>query len=214
MAWKYFQRISLAALCLAGTVILPGARQADQHQLAKKHGYVLELLWWPEYCHEHPERRYCAGASFRGFVPSDLSEVSSTGDIKECTTTTTSFTPNQELLKLVPDEVLLRSEWDKHGACSGFPPTVYFGRLARVFKSVAIPKQFVWPDRDFQMSAAEIEQAFLRVNREISPNGVFVFCRSGFLSSIQIQGGEKLVVPNGVCKDAHVEIIARMPLAE
>lgn len=212
MFWKYFQRVSL--LSLAGLSLLLGANQPGQQPPTTSGGYALELLWWPEYCHEHPERRYCAGASFRGFVPGDLAEISSDGDIKNCMTAITGFDPDQKLFSLVPDEVLLRSQWDKHGTCSGLSQSAYFGRLTRILKSVVIPKQFVRPDRDFQMSPADVQQAFLRANRRFSPDAIFVFCQSGFLSSIQIQTARKVVVPKGLCKDARVEIIARMPLAE
>lgn len=214
MSWECFQRLSFAVVFLAGVSLLLGAKQPGERPTTTTGGYALELLWWPEYCHEHPELRYCAGASFRGFVPSDLAEISNDGKIKSCTTASTSFKPDEKLLSLLPDEVLLRSQWNKHGACSGLSQNAYFGRVTRIVKSLVIPKQFVQPDRDFQMSPSDIQQAFARGNRRLSADGILVFCRSGFLSSIQIQTARKVVVPNGVCKDAHVEVIARMPLAE
>jgi ribonuclease T2 len=140
--------------------------------------------------------------------------MSSDGQVQNCTATTKSFNPDRKLLSLLPDEALLRSQWDTHGACSGLSQSEYFDRLARVFKSVAIPRQFVSPDQDFRMSPDEIKQAFLRANRDFSSDGFFVFCRSGFLSAIQIQRARNVAAPNGICEDSGVEVIARMPLAE
>jgi ribonuclease T2 len=214
MMLRHFPRFLLLALALTGLAALLGAKLGNQHRKTSSDGYALELLWWPEYCHEHSELRYCAGASFRGFVPGEFAEMSSDGRIQNCTATTKSFNPDKKLLSLLPDETLLRSQWDTHGACSGLSQSEYFDRLARAFKSVAIPRQFVWPDQDFQVSPDEIKQAFLRANRDFSADGFFVFCRAGFLSAVQIQRARNVAAPNGICKDSRVEVIARMPLAE
>lgn len=211
---SHFSRFVPLALALTGLSLLVGAKLGHQQSKTSSDGYALGLLWWPEYCHQHPELRYCAGASFRGFVPREFAEISSNGRIQNCTATTKSFNPDNKLLGLLPDETLLRSAWDKHGTGSGLSQSMYFDRLTRAFESVAIPRVFVRPDRDFRMSPSEIKQAFLRVNRDLSPDGFFVFCRSGFLSAVQIQRARNVPAPNGICKDSRVEVIARMPLAE
>jgi ribonuclease T2 len=214
MMLRSFPRFLSLALALASLAVLLGAKLGNQNRKTSSHGYALELLWWPEYCHEHPKLRYCAGASFRGFVPRKFAEMSSDGQIQSCTATTRSFNPDTKLLSLLPDEALLRSQWDTHGACSGLSQGEYFDRLARAFKSVAIPRQFVSPDHDFRMSPDGVKQAFLRANRDFSPDGFLVFCRLGFLSAIQIQRARSVAAPKGICDDSGVEVIARMPLAE
>lgn len=208
---RFLLLVALAVSCL--TLVL-GAELGHQHRKASGEGYVLELLWWPEYCHEHPELRYCAGASFRGFVPREFAEISSGGQVQSCTATTKGFNPDKKLLSLLPDEVLLRSQWETHGACTGLSQSEYFERLAGAFRSVGIPRQFVRPDQDFRISPDEIKQAFLRANQDFSAGGFFVLCRSGFLSAVQIQKARNVAAPNDVCKDSRVEVIARMPLAE
>ncbi len=213
MLW-HFPRFPTFALAFTGLAVLLGAMLSAQHSKTGGSVYALELLWWPEYCHEHRELLYCAGASFRGFVPRDFAETSPDGQIPNCACTTKSFSPDKKLLNLVPDEVLLRSLWETHGSCSGLSQRGYFDSLAKAFKSVAVPERFVWPDAHFSMSPEEIKQAFLRANRDFSPDGFFVFCRSGFLSAVQIKTARNVAAPDEICKDSSVEVIARMPLAE
>ena len=147
-------------------------------------------------------------------MPDKFVEMSSDEQVRNCTARTKIFNRDEKLLSLLPDERLLQSLWDTHGACSGLSQSEYFGRMARAFRSLAIPRQFVRPDRDFSISPGELKQVFLRANRDLSPDGFFVFCRSGFVSAVQIERAVKTAAPNGICNDSRVEVIARMPLAE
>jgi len=205
--------LSLGVVLTAITGVLALKSENEGREGARR-GYALELLWWPEYCHEHPELRYCAGASFRGFVPVEFADISSNGQVETCAGAIKSFNPDRKLLSLLPDEALLRSQWDAHGTCSGLSQSKYFDHVAAAFKSVTIPRKFVLPDHDFRMSPDEIKQEFLQTNRGLSSDALFVFCRSGFLSIVRIQTVRHAVPPRAICTDATVEIIARMPLAE
>ena len=206
---------AFTAIALSGLGVVLTVGLAGEYRATKSSQYFIELLWWPEYCHEHPDLRYCAGASFRGFVPRRFAKASDWGQVPTCANVTNSFRPDDNLLKLLPDEELLRSEWETHGSCSGLSQNAYFDHLAQAFKSVVIPRQFVRPDKDFPMSPERVKQAFAQANPDLSPpSGVFVFCRSGFLSAVQVQRLRNARAPNEVCSDTQVEILARMPLAE
>lgn len=180
----------------------------------KHEGYILDLLWWPEYCHEHPRLRYCAGASFQGFVLGALIPISGEGQIQKCEARTESFRPDDKLLSVMPDVTLLRAQWEHYGACSGLSQSRYFDRLSRIYRSVRIPKEFIAPTDHFEASLSDTREALLQENARLSPSALHVFCQSGLLSKIQIVKGSPLAEPSDTCGLPRIQVIARMPLAE
>ena len=176
--------------------------------------YILELLWWPEYCHENPQLRYCAGASFRGFVLGGFIPLSNDGQVHKCETQGQSFRLDNQLLKMMPDEMLLERQWTLFGACSGLSQTQYFNRLAKVYRSVHIPSKFISPKDHFEISVDQTKKEFLQRNTVLSAGNLYVFCQSGFLSKIQVLRDSHVIKPAGTCDHPRVKVIARMPLAE
>lgn len=181
---------------------------------ATHEGYILELLWWPQYCHEHPQLRYCAGATFQGFVLGAFIPTSDEAQVQKCEAQIEAFRPDDKLLKVMPDETLLKAQWESYGACSGQSQTRYFDHLSRISRSVRIPKEFVSPKDHFEVSVSQTKEEFLSKNAALSPGVLYVFCRSGFLSKVQIQKAPHLVKPTEACDLPRVKVIARMPLAE
>jgi ribonuclease I len=180
----------------------------------KHEAYILELLWWPEYCHDNPQLRYCAGASFQGFVLGAFIPLSDEGQVHKCEAHTESFRPDNQLLRVMPDETLLERQWKLYGACSGLSQTQYFDHLSRVYRSVRIPRDFISPKDHFEISVDQTKEEFLRKNVALSPSTLNVLCRSGFLSKIQIQRDSHMMKRTETCEYPRVKVIARMPLAE
>jgi ribonuclease T2 len=214
--WCYFWRLLLLALAPSFSIFASQGNPASIPPTGqpKREAYALELLWWPEYCHDNPQLKYCAGASFRGFVLGAFIPSSEEGQIHKCETQTENFKPDNKLLKVMPDETLLETQWKLYGACSGLSPTRYFDHLSRIYRSVRIPKEFISPNDHFEASVSQTKEEFLRKNAALSPSALYVFCRSGFLSKVQILKGSHMVKPTETCDLPRVKVIARMPLAE
>jgi ribonuclease I len=176
--------------------------------------YTLEFLWWPQYCHDNPQLRYCAGASFHGFVLGAYIPRSANLQVRTCEAHVTEFMPDDKLLKVMPDEALLRTQWELYGTCSGVSQTDYFDRLSRISRAIKIPNKFVLPREHFSVSIEEVKQDFLRKNNHLPPDSLDVFCKSGLLSKIEIQASSQAIHSARSCELPSVLVIARLPLAE
>jgi ribonuclease T2 len=181
---------------------------------SKDKAYMLDLLWWPEYCRGNPRLKYCAGASFRGFVLGAFIPLSDNGRIHTCETQAELFGPDNKLLKLMPDETLLRTQWKLYGACSGLSQTRYFDHLSQIYRSIRIPKAFISPTDHFEVSIDQIKKDFVQINPTLSRDSLSVFCQSGFLSKVQVRKDSHMAKPTGACEYQRVQVIAKMPLAE
>ena len=212
----YFGRLLLLVLASSFSILASQGNPASLPPTGqpKHEAYVLELLWWPEYCHDNPHLKYCAGASFQGFVLGAFIPLSQEGQIHRCETQTENFRPDNKLLKVMPDETLLETQWKLYGACSGLSQTRYFDHLSRIYKSVRIPKEFMSPNDHFEAGVSQIKEEFLQKNAALPPSALYVFCRSGFLSKVQIQKGSHMLKPTETCDLPRIKVIARMPLAE
>ncbi len=211
MSHKAFSIIALVTLVACNR--LP-TEQGPTPTPLKTANYVAELLWWPDYCDESPDLRYCAGASFRGFVLGKFIPLQADGQSQSCGPHPATFKPDRRLLDLMPDERLQRTQWESYGACTGLSQSDYFEQLATLRKSVHIPRAFVSPDERFSMSTEEVRRQFLDSNRQLQPAALFVFCNSGLLSAVQIRKGVHPAAPTDACDRSFVEVIALMPLAE
>lgn len=180
----------------------------------EKSGFVLELLWWPAYCHDHPQLKHCAGADFRGFVLGAVNPLLRNSHAAACPMDGSSFRPDDRLLRVMPDETLLERQWRLYGACSGLTQVQYFEFLLKLSRSVRIPDMFVLPRDHFEISADRVKQEFLRKNPRIKPSYLTVFCKLGFLGEIRVASGAEEAKPEGSCEQGPVKVIARMPLAE
>lgn len=132
----------------------------------------------------------------------------------KCEGSLETFRPDPKLLKLMPDETLLETQWKVYGACSGVSQTRYFDRLSQIYKSVRIPKEFISPNDHFEISVEQARKEVLQASSAPPPTAVYIFCRSGFLSKIQIQKDSRIAKPAGSCDDTQIKVIAKMPLAE
>lgn len=207
--YHFLPLLSLALVLSCLTTASGGTPKQSKHE-----AYALEMLWWPEYCHHNPQLKYCGGSSFRGFVLGAFIPLSEQGQAHKCETQTENFRPDNKLLQVMPDEKLLEAQWSLYGACSGLSQTAYFDHLSRIYRSVHIPKEFISPTEHFEVGVSQIEEEFLQKKVPLSPSALYVFCRSGFLSKIQIVRGAHTVKPVETCDVQRLKVIARMPLAE
>jgi ribonuclease I len=212
---RHFRLLLIAIATLASVcAVTVKSASTPTHEKPLNEVYTLELLWWPEYCHENPRLRYCAGASFQGFVLGAYIPRAKGRQEEPCKGPVAKFMPDAKLLKVMPDEELLRTQWDLYGACSGLSQTDYFNYIWRVSRSIKIPERFVLPDEHFSITIQELKNDFLVKNHRLVSDSVDVFCKSGMLSKIRIHRPSPVTHSAGSCELPTVQVISRLPLAE
>ena len=76
--------------------------------------------------------------------------------------------------------------WEKHGTCSGLSPGDYFDLAREAFGEVAIPRGFGQLTEAARVPARAVDEAFLRANPELAPDGITVTCREGHVQEVRL----------------------------
>jgi len=77
-------------------------------------------------------------------------------------------------------------QWNKHGRCSGLTAADYY-RLAReALDRITLPDIFQRLDTAVRLPASVVEQAFLEVNPDLTPDGITITCKSGRIQEARI----------------------------
>ena len=77
-------------------------------------------------------------------------------------------------------------QWNKHGVCTGLSASAYYALSREAYASVVRPPVFRKLDREVKLPAAVVEEAFLKANPEMEPDGITITCRDGFIQEARI----------------------------
>lgn len=176
----------MAVAALSGAVL--GMAVSASPAVAQERGtpgtfdyYLFSLSWSPAYCARAgkdaaPEQ--CAASDPRGFVVHGLWPQYEKGGWPE----TCSFgrrVPRvivDAMLEVMPTVELIDHEWAKHGTCSGLTPDLYFAETRAAWERVRIPPEFFTPDPGLSVTAKEVEERFIAVNDNLTPDRIAVVC--------------------------------------
>jgi ribonuclease T2 len=178
-------------LVLAGLfalLICGGASAASRETKGAAAGdfdlYLLALSWSPGFCASGGAAKagdQCAAGAGLGFVVHGLWPQSEQGYPTNCVPEG-RFPLRRDLdavRGVMPSEGLARSEWKKHGTCSGLPPSQYFAAIAKAFASLQTPDAYRAPEQDIQTSPLEIERAMAAANPGLRTDMMTVDCARG-----------------------------------
>ena len=148
------------------------ARGSDQCDARHDHGWILHGLW-PQYHRGYPE--YC---------------------------NTTERPPSRAMTRDMADIMgtsgLAWHQWKKHGVCSGLSASAYYAVSREAYDRVVRPPVFRKLDKAVRLPAAVVEEAFLKSNPGMEPDGVTITCRNGHIQEARICLGRDLsAVPCG-----------------
>jgi ribonuclease T2 len=133
--------------------------------------YLLSLSWAPEYCrshgHDEDAAMECKSNSFgfivHGLWPNGAGQLHPRFCRPAAPLDVATLKAN---LCMTPSSHLLQHEWAAHGTCAWPDPTAYFARERALRATVNAPR--LAPGPDGEMTAGEVRDAFLALNRRLT----------------------------------------------
>ena len=173
-----------------------GASAQDRRQNAPGEFdfYVLSLSWSPSFCEDAAERGnggrsqqvQCGGRPF-SFVVHGLWPQYEHGFPEYCDRDSwLDRNIMTSMLDLMPAPGLIFNEWKKHGTCSGLGARGYFETVRKARAAVKIPPEFIDLADTKTISPADIEDAFIKANKDLPANAIAVTCNRSRLSEVRI----------------------------
>ena len=77
-------------------------------------------------------------------------------------------------------------QWNKHGVCFGLKSAEYYALSREAYGRINRPEVFRKLSKTVTLRASLIEQAFVNDNVGLSPYGVTVTCKSGYIQEARI----------------------------
>jgi ribonuclease T2 len=147
--------------------------------------YVLALSWSPSYCADEgrtDRSPQCSGTRPYALVLHGLWPQHESGWPSTCNTGRKPWVPSQvvsSMLDIMPARRLVIHQYRKHGTCSGLEPEAYFRKARKAFESVKIPPRFLGPEKPVVLSPREIEDDFLKSNKDLNVDMISIVCGRG-----------------------------------
>lgn len=136
------------------------ARQSDQCDEGRDHGWVLHGLWpqnhrgWPSFCK------------------------------------TIERAPSRAMTRAMADisgsAGLAWHQWKKHGSCSGLSAADYYALSRRAYTMVNRPAVLRRLTQEVQLPASVIEDAFLRANPSWHKDMLTITCNKGYIEEARL----------------------------
>jgi ribonuclease T2 len=187
-------RAAVAASLLLVASIQAPAQDRRQNEPGQFDFYVLSLSWSPSYCaaaaERSPDRKpgpQC-GARPYSFIVHGLWPQYEKGFPEYCQVPSPRLDRNivALMLDLMPAPRLIFNEWDRHGTCSGLNPRSYFDTVRKARAVVKIPPDFIDLESPAEVTPAEVEDAFVKANPGLSPEGIAVACDHKRLTEVRL----------------------------
>lgn len=136
------------------------ARESPQCDASRDHGWILHGLW-PQFHRGFPS--YCQTSDrppSRGMTAA-MTDIMGTGG-------------------------LAWHQWKKHGTCTGMTADQYYALSREAYASIVRPEIFRKVDRTLRLPASVVEDAFLKANPMVEPDGITVTCKKGYIHEARI----------------------------
>lgn len=153
--------------------------------------FVLSLSWSPNWCALEGDARrspQCADNSGNGWIMHGLWPQFHRGYPSFCRTAERA--PSRGMTGAMADIMgtggLAWHQWKKHGVCSGLSADAYYALSRRAYELVNRPDIFRRLDRRIKLNASVVEEAFLKANPGLEPDGITITCREGRIQEARI----------------------------
>jgi len=170
------------------------AQDGRQDEPGRFDFYVLSLSWSPSFCAAAAERGRArsagpqCGARPYSFVVHGLWPQYDKGYPEYCQMPAPRLDHRivSSMLDLMPAPRLVFNEWDKHGTCSGLSQRAYFDTVRKARAMVKIPPEYVDLQEPLSVTPAAAEDAFIKANPGLSPNGIAIGCDKKRLTEVRL----------------------------
>ncbi len=184
----------LLVAILAFPLVPTLAQDARQNSPGQFDFYVLSLSWSPSFCAAAGERNgkrrptLQCGARPYSFVVHGLWPQYDRGFPEFCEVPALRLDHGivSSMLDLMPAPHLIFNEWDKHGTCSGLAARAYFDLVRKARAVVKIPPEYVDLQEPLDVTPSGVEEAFVKANPELKPDGMAIGCDKKRLTEIRI----------------------------
>jgi ribonuclease T2 len=153
--------------------------------------YVLSLSWSPNWCAYEGDARdsdQCDARHDHGWILHGLWPQFHRGYPSYCRTSerAPSRSMTAEMADIMGTSGLAWHQWKKHGVCSGLSASAYYALSREAYGRVVRPPVFRKLDREVKLPAAVVEEAFLKANPDMEPDGITITCRQGYIQEARI----------------------------
>ena len=153
--------------------------------------YVMSLSWSPNWCAVTGDARgdpQCDAGRKLSFTLHGLWPQFEDGYPSYCRTTARdpSRGDTAAMADIMGGAGLAFYEWKKHGRCSGLEAREYFAVSRRAYESVVIPDVFRGLNRDVELPASVVEDAFLEANPGLARDMLTVTCDGGMIEEVRV----------------------------
>ena len=193
--FRAFVTRSALALAVGIAFAAPGAAQdRRQNEPGRFDYYVLSLSWSPSYCEAAAERapnrapdQQCATRPF-AFVVHGLWPQYERGFPSYCQVPAPRLDRGLVggVLDLMPSPRLVFHEWDRHGTCSGLTAHAYFETMRKARSVIKIPDDYLALAQPKTVTAADVADAFVKANPNLSRDDFAVVCDKKRLSEVRV----------------------------
>ncbi len=183
-------RILLIGL-LAFSLSLPRAAPAKNELAGDFDYFVLALSWSPNWCAIEGDAKrspQCKDDTGFGWILHGLWPQFHRGFPSYCRTAERA--PSRGMTNAMADimgtDGLAWHQWKKHGTCTALSAADYYSLSRRAYALVKRPAVFRKLDRRVKLPASVVEEAFLKGNPTMEPDGITVTCRDGHIQEVRI----------------------------
>jgi ribonuclease T2 len=183
-------RILLFALIAALSVSAYPASSKDE-KAGEYDYFVLSLSWSPNWCAIEGDAKnspQCAQDSGNGWIMHGLWPQFHRGFPSYCRTVERA--PSRGMTSAMADIMgtsgLAWHQWKKHGVCTGLSAADYYALSRRAYGLVERPAIFRKLGRSVKLPASVVEEAFLKANPTMEPDGITITCRDGHIQEARI----------------------------
>ena len=174
VAWR-------AIIVLLGLVALASAGLAQQPAAPGRFDYyLLTLSWSPAYClaHRDDPRAKAECSRRRGFIVHGLWPQNEDGTWPASCRPVPSMPPELVAREaaIMPNNSMVRHEWEKHGSCTDLSARDYFDALDRAFARLHLPPALVEPREPLALPLGQAKSLFMDANPGLDGNMFAIRC--------------------------------------
>lgn len=153
--------------------------------------YVISLSWSANWCALEGDARrspQCDAATGNGWILHGLWPQFHRGYPSYCQTIhrPPSRSMTAEMADIMGTPGLAWHQWKKHGTCTNLSAADYYTLSRTAYRRITRPDIFRKLTRDIRLPASVVEEAFLKANPTVEPDGITITCKQGYIQEARI----------------------------